>query len=608
MTEEDDSEITEDELEFDSKSSQSNFTYTSPLSESFDKSLAENRLKAVFALANLPIMAISAITFLNGLVGIAEPLFQRLARHPRIFDFVVPYGFYHFSRALSLLFGFILIYLSFNLAARKRMSLILAIFGLLVSLLVHLLRARMEYLQDADFYTESVAFGILPIVLNLVLLIIYRKRFVVKSEIKKIKTGVSFLFYSLMLALSYGTLGFWLLDKRDFGINFELTDSLLRTLREFLLIGNADIQPQTRHAAWFVDSLKTMGSVSAVFACYSLFRPIEYQLRTRPLEKAKAREILERDGRDALDYYKLLDDKSYVFSASGKSFVAFRTALSVAVGLGDVRGPEDELLEFLKAYMSWCHSNAWTVAFLQTGEGQLELYKEATLSALKVGEDAVVDLDKFAASTVKKKDFKNRVKKMEKDGFSFQLSKAPQTDKFIDELEAVSNEWLSLPGRRERSFSLGVFDRQTLKEDNIFFVRDKDGAMVAFVNQVRSYAEKEASIDLMRHRHEVPNGTMDYLFVKLLLEFHNEGFKKFNLGLAALSGVGDNPESNLYEKACKQIYEHMNRFFSYKGLRNYKNKFEPDWQSRYLVYEGGTPGLLKTALAILEVGETAETD
>lgn len=608
MTDEEDKEITQEEAEFDPKSSQSDFTYSSSSIESYDKSLAQNRIKSLFSVANLPIIAIAVITFLNGLLGVAEPLFQRLAKHPRLFDFVVPYGFYHFSRALSLLFGFILIYLSFNLAARKRMSFILASFGLTVSLVVHVLRARMEYLQDSDFYSESIGFAIFPVLLNLFLLLIYRKRFVVKSEIRKIRTGLSFLFYSLILALAYGTLGFWLLDKKDFGINFQFSDALLRTLREFLLIGNADIEAQTRHAAWFMDSLKTMGTVSAVFACYSLFRPIEYQLRTRPLERAKAKEILELEGRDALDYYKLLDDKSFVFSASGKSFVAYRTALSVAVGLGDLRGPHDELLDFLKSYISWCHQNAWTVAFLQTGESQLEVYKAATLSALKVGEDAVVDLDRFASSTIKKKDFKNCVKKLEKEGFSFQLSKAPQSDKFLDDLEAVSNEWLSLPGRRERSFSLGVFDRQTLKEDNIFSVRDKDGSLVAFVNQVRSYAEKEASIDLMRHRHDVPNGTMDYLFVKLLLEFHAEGFKRFNLGLAALSGVGDDPEANLYEKACKQIFEHMNRFFSYKGLRNYKNKFDPEWQSRYLIYEGGTPGLLKTALAILEVGETVDTD
>lgn len=579
------------------------FDYAASAISSYDESLAQSRFKATFALSQLPVIFLSLITFANGLSGLFGLLFQRLSRHPVLFDMVVPYGIYHWSRGLSLLFGFILIYLSFHLLMRKRASFYLALAGLAVSLVLHLLRARMELHSDSDFINESVYFALLPIVLNMALLIIYRKRFVVKSETSKIKTGVQFLISSLLVAFVYGTLGFYFLDKREFGINFQLSDALLRTLREFLLIGNSDIVPQTTYAVWFLDSLRLSGTVAAVFALYSLFRPIEYRLRTKPREQALAARILEKFGRDALDYYKLLPDKSYKFSASGNCLIAYKTCLSVSVCLGDITGPDEEVPDFLKAVLAWCHENAWTLAFLQTGAQRLDLYKGCSLSALKVGEDAVVDLEKFASSTCKKKDFKNRVRKFEKDGFSFELLKAPQAELILDELEEVSNEWLSLPGRRERSFSLGVFERAGLKKDNVYVVKDPTGKIVAFVNQVRSYRAGEASIDLMRHRHELPNGTMDYLFVKLLLSLHESSFKTFNLGLAALSGVGESADANMHEKAVHQIYEHMNRFFSYKGLRNYKNKFEPNWEPRYLIYEGGTPGLIRTALAILDAAE-----
>ncbi len=580
-----------------------NFDYGPQQIKSYDESLSASRLKNIFNLKQAPVLLIAAFTFLNGLIGLFQPLFQKLSQHPRLFDFVVPFGLYHWSRALSTLFGFILIYLSFNLVQRKRMSFVLAIAGLSFSLLIHVLRARMEYFSDADFWSDSFSLGILPIVLNLVLLITYRKRFSVKSELRKIKTGLQFLAYSLLLALLYGTLGFFFLDKREFGVNFELSDSIIRTVREFVLIGNNDLHAHTKFASWFLDSLRFTGSLAAVFALYSLFRPIEYELRTRPLEKNLAEKLLDQYGNDALDYYKLLPDKSYIFSASGNCFVAYKTELAVAVALGDLTGPQNELSDFLKALLAWCHENGWQLAFMQTAEANLEIYKANSMSVLKVGEDAVVHLDKFAESGSKKKDFKNRVKKFEKDGYSFQLSSPPHASEFISELKEVSDQWLSLPGRRERSFSLGVFDAESLKHENIYSVKAPDGKLIAFVNQVRSYTEGQASIDLMRHRHEVPNGTMDYLFVKLLLNLHEQGFKTFNLGLAALSGVGESPDSNLYEKAVHQIYEHMNRFFSYKGLRNYKNKFQPEWQSRYLIYEGAAPGLLKTALAILQAAE-----
>ncbi|MBK9769748.1 MAG: DUF2156 domain-containing protein [Candidatus Obscuribacter sp.] len=173
----------------------------------------------------------------------------------------------------------------------------------------------------------------------------------------------------------------------------------------------------------------------------------------------------------------------------------------------------------------------------------------------------------------------------------------------MTEVESISNQWLSLPGRRERGFSLGQFSRQDLQTDNLYVLRNAQNEGVAFVNQIRSYTPKETTIDMMRYCANAPNGTMDCLFAKLLMALHTQGYKYFSLGLSALSGVGDEPDDSLHEKAMHQVYEHFNRFFSYKGLRTYKAKFEPRWEERYLIYEGSTAQLIKTGLAIARATE-----
>jgi phosphatidylglycerol lysyltransferase len=230
------------------------------------------------------------------------------------------------------------------------------------------------------------------------------------------------------------------------------------------------------------------------------------------------------------------------------------------------------------------------------------------LDVLKVGEEAVVDLDKFASETSKGKNFKSKVKKFEKEGYALERLAPPHSRELVDTVESVSNAWLSLPGRRERGFSLGWFEREEVEKDNLFVLKNPQQEIIAFVNQVPSYAPGEASIDMMRHKEDVPNGTMDYLFTKLLTALKQDGYKQFSLGLAALSGVGDQPGASMEERAIHQIYEHMNRFFSYKGLRQYKNKFNPVWKASYLVYENGPPGLIKTALAITRAGELSLDD
>ena len=34
----------------------------------------------------------------------------------------------------------------------------------------------------------------------------------------------------------------------------------------------------------------------------------------------------------------------------------------------------------------------------------------------------------------------------------------------------------------------------------------------------------------------------------------------------------------------KYLYDHLQRFYNFQGLRAYKDKFQPHWEPRYLVY------------------------
>jgi phosphatidylglycerol lysyltransferase len=107
----------------------------------------------------------------------------------------------------------------------------------------------------------------------------------------------------------------------------------------------------------------------------------------------------------------------------------------------------------------------------------------------------------------------------------------------------------------------------------------------------------------MRYRLEMPNGTMEYLLMELMLALREEGYDRFDLGLAPLAGVGDRSGAPLEERALNQLSERLTRFFSYKGLRNYKAKFEPDWEERFLVYGVGPLALARVGVALTRVTE-----
>ena len=86
-----------------------------------------------------------------------------------------------------------------------------------------------------------------------------------------------------------------------------------------------------------------------------------------------------------------------------------------------------------------------------------------------------------------------------------------------------------------------------------------------------------------------------------MMRLAQEGAVTFNLGLAPLAGVGENPGASLLEKAVHQIYEHIGRVVSMKGLRQYKLKFEPKWEERFMVYQGEALNLVRIGIALRQV-------
>ena len=564
------------------------FGNDSSSSVSSGEEVSRARTMRAIAKRKWPVWLVAGATLTNGLLEIISVLAMHYPERPELFTVPLPFGIYHGSRLLTLAFGFVLIYLSFHLFQRRRVAWWLATAGTLLAAVVHFGHGHQWYTAVAPMVTTA-------------LLLLFRKRFTVRSEPRSIAQGLGLMAGSLLVALAYGTIGFWLLDKKDFGLEFTLVNALARTLREFTLVGNSDLVAHTRYARWFLDSLHIMGIAAGLLAVYSLFRPMAFRLRTLPHQRARMKSILQEHGKTSLDYFMLWPDKSFFFSHDRQCGIAYRAVGGVALALGSPVGPFDGLEKCVHDFRQYCADNGWSIAFHQAQADLLPVYHKLGLQALKIGEEAVVDLEHFATVTAPgSRHMRHTRNWFEKGGYEFTRHLPPHDQVLLDQVEEVSEEWLRIPGRHERSFSLGYFDRVYLNECPLAVLSDPAGRIIAFSNEPPSFRPGEATIDLMRHRREVPHGTMDYLFIAQMFALKDTGYRTFNLGMAPYAGVGEEPGDPLEERVVHELMEHLTRFISYKGMREYKGKFEPIWEDRFLIYQGGPVGLVKTAVSLVQ--------
>ncbi|MDY0395244.1 phosphatidylglycerol lysyltransferase domain-containing protein [Virgibacillus halophilus] len=118
----------------------------------------------------------------------------------------------------------------------------------------------------------------------------------------------------------------------------------------------------------------------------------------------------------------------------------------------------------------------------------------------------------------------------------------------------------------------------------IAVMQNENGEITAFMNIMPVYQESTISIDLMRHLPDEPSGEIDVMFIHLFEWAKQEGYRYFNLGMAPLSNVGNAKQSFLGERIAAAVFNNVRYLYGFKGLRDFKNKYYPEWSGKYLAY------------------------
>jgi phosphatidylglycerol lysyltransferase len=293
--------------------------------------------------------------------------------------------------------------------------------------------------------------------------------------------------------------------------------------------------------------------------------------------------LTKQFGNSPLDYFKTYSDK-LIFAPEGvNAYLAYRVSRNFAVVLEDpVSENREAMKKCITSFSKFCYDNGLKDIYYRVPEESLPVYYELSRKSLFLGQEGIVDLNSFSLEGGEKKSIRNAINKIIEHGYITRINTPPLPDGLVQKLNAVSLEWLRLTERDEIVFSQGMFVEKEIKGQTVITVENKEEKIIAFLNIIPDDVKNEGTYDLLRKTGDAPNGIMDYMLIELFKYFKSCGIRYVNLGFAPMSGIND-PHS-FTERSMKFAYEKIRSFSHYKGQREYKEKFNPQWHDKFLIY------------------------
>lgn len=350
-------------------------------------------------------------------------------------------------------------------------------------------------------------------------------------------------------------------------------------------------------------SLRAAVGVIGVLTIYGVTRLVRPMRVRHELPAAESLAVAARivaESADAAANLALVGDKVFLFNPDQTGFIMYGVRHRSWIAMGDPVGPEESREDLVWRFREQVDLHDGWPVFYQVETDNLPLYVDLGLTLFKLGEEARVALPEFSLEGSDRKKQRQVVSRLTREGCTLEVLPADQVPAMLPTLRKISDDWLAAKQAREKSFSLGYFHEDYLRQFPCAIVRQGDQP-VAFANLWLSAHHEEASIDLMRYSSDAPNSVMEFLFLELMRWSREQGYQWFNLGMAPLSGIHDHRLAPLWNRASSLLFRHGDHFYSFQGLREYKEKFSPQWRPKYLASPSGfaLPRILADITALI---------
>jgi lysyl-tRNA synthetase class 2 len=346
-----------------------------------------------------------------------------------------------------------------------------------------------------------------------------------------------------------------------------------------------------------------LGLFTLVVTVYLFLRPAQPRGRLGAADATRIRELLARQGdRDSLGYFALRNDKNVIWSPSGKSCVCYRVVSGVMLASGDPIGDPEAWPGAIAEFLTVAARHAWRPAVMGCSELGAEVWcREGDLTALELGDEAIVNVAEFSLSGRSMRNVRQMVNRVAKAGYVAEIRRVgdiPRAE--LDRVIKVTDSWRGSSTERGFSMALGRIGGPG-DGDCVLMTATENGVLRAILHFV-PWGADGLSLDLMRRDRTAQPGLNDFLITEAIKAAPGLGVKRISLNFAMFRAAlerGERIGAGPVLRAWRGLLVFASRWFQIESLYKFNAKFCPIWEPRFFVYPG-TRDTPRIAMAALE--------
>src|ERR1700761_8590369 len=508
---------------------------------------------------------------LSDVLAIFSPGFH--ARLHRINTYV-PGTLTSAARSTDVIVGLLLIMLSHGLRRRKRRAWQAVLTLLVLDIALHVIHDRTMHIPTT--VVAAILLGTL---------VYFRRDFYAVGDWR---TRWLAFWVFIGLGLADLAIGLGYLSVSALASSYSLPTRLLDVTSEVAgVTGNivflSDARADTYHAM-----TTALGVFTLVVTAYLFLRPAEPKDQLAPSDADRIRQLLARYGdRDSLGYFALRDDKSVIWSPTGKACICYRVVSGVMLASGDPIGDPEAWPGAIAPFLDEAARHAWKPAVMGCSELGAEVWcREGGLTALELGDEAIVHTADFSLSGRPMRNVRQMVNRVAKHGYVAEVrrvSDIPQAE--LDAIVRGADSWRGSQTERGFSMALGRIGTPG-DEECVLATATEDGAVRA-VLQLVPWGADGLSLDLMRRDKAAQPGLNDFLIVETIKAAPALGVKRISLNFAVFRAAlerGERIGAGPVLRAWRSVLIFMSKWFQIESLYKFNAKFQPVWQPRFFVF------------------------